>query len=164
MSPCMSVALPAYSPGDCYMTSRADALGSSSSPAPSYAALPRTRCGESTVEYTPRAGLQETPLGNLTKQWRDVTIIFKNQDDSLDTPTYGRNSRYANITFGRGFVKVGHSVCGEIGLENSETVKTICLKVIIPCSVHCVLRPVKVGGPHKSLLVRLWVACAENCG
>ncbi|KAJ7901977.1 hypothetical protein B0H14DRAFT_2669318 [Mycena olivaceomarginata] len=131
----MSVALPAYSPEDYIPCS------TSRSPAPSYAALPRTRCGESTVEYTPRAGLQETPLGNLTKQWRGVTIIFKNQDDSLDTPTYGRNS----------------SVCGEIGLENSEA-------VIIPCSVHCVLRPVKVGGSHKSLLVRLWVACAENCG
>ncbi|KAJ7268850.1 hypothetical protein B0H12DRAFT_1009679 [Mycena haematopus] len=88
----MSVALPAYSP------------------APSYAALPR--CGDAIIEYTPRIGQGEV-LGNFTKQWRDVTIIFKNQDQSSNIPTYGRSS----------------SVCGEIGLENPECVSSVSLKL-----------------------------------
>ncbi|KAJ6594039.1 hypothetical protein B0H19DRAFT_46890 [Mycena capillaripes] len=91
----MSVALPAYA----------------YSPVPSYASLPRS--GDSTIEYTPRAGQTETPLGNLTKQWRDVTVIFKNQNTSSDIPTYRRNS----------------SVCGEIGLEHPESILTISLKL-----------------------------------
>ncbi|KAJ7091251.1 hypothetical protein C8R44DRAFT_817459 [Mycena epipterygia] len=89
----MSVALPAYSP------------------APSYASLPLSN--EDTVEYTPRAGRAETILGNITKQYRDCTIIFHNQDESSGVPTYGRNS----------------SVSGEIGVENPETLLSISLKL-----------------------------------
>ncbi|KAJ7045655.1 hypothetical protein C8F04DRAFT_940012 [Mycena alexandri] len=93
----MSVALPAYA----------------FSPAPSYASLPRT--GDSTVEYTPRAGSIGPASGTLTKNWRGVTVIFKNQEESSQTgiPTYGRNS----------------NICGEIGLENPQAVLTVCLKL-----------------------------------
>ncbi|KAJ7783319.1 hypothetical protein B0H16DRAFT_1496317 [Mycena metata] len=93
----MSVALPAYA----------------FSPTPSYASLPRT--GDSTVEYTPRAGAAGPTSGTLTKNWRGVTIIFKNQEESSQSgiPTYGRNA----------------IICGEIGLENPEAVLTICLKL-----------------------------------
>ncbi|KAJ7497432.1 hypothetical protein FB451DRAFT_1018371 [Mycena latifolia] len=89
----MSLALPAYSP------------------TPSYASLPLPN--EDTIQYTPRAGRPAAIIGNLTKQWRDVTIIFKNQDESTGSPTYGRNS----------------NVCGEIGLEHSEEILTISLKL-----------------------------------
>ncbi|KAF7376266.1 putative UTP--glucose-1-phosphate uridylyltransferase [Mycena sanguinolenta] len=89
----MSVVLPAYSP------------------APSYAALPRS--GDAVIEYTPRIGQPEEDLCNLVKRWRDVTIIFKNQDKSATTPTYGRSS----------------SVCGELGLENSACIATVTLKL-----------------------------------
>ncbi|KAJ7188097.1 hypothetical protein C8R46DRAFT_9653 [Mycena filopes] len=93
----MSVALPAYP----------------FSPAPSYAALPRT--GHSTVEYTPRAGHTGPATGTLTKTWRDVTVIFKHQEESSETgiPTFGRNSL----------------VSGEIGLEKAQNVLTVCLKL-----------------------------------
>jgi hypothetical protein len=80
------------------------------SPAPSYASLPLPN--EDTVQYTPRAGRPEAVLGNLTKQWRGVTVIFKNQETS-GNPTYGRNS----------------SVYGEIGLDRSQDVLSISLKV-----------------------------------
>ncbi|KAJ7076359.1 hypothetical protein B0H15DRAFT_864255 [Mycena belliarum] len=89
----MSVTLPGYSP------------------TPSYASLPLPN--EDTVEYTPRAGRSIVISGNLTKQWRDVTVIFKNQDESSGSPTYGRNS----------------SVYGEIGLEHSEKILKISLKL-----------------------------------
>ncbi|KAJ6587056.1 hypothetical protein DFH09DRAFT_1142427 [Mycena vulgaris] len=91
----MSVTLPAYA----------------YTPAPSYASLPLP--DEDTVQFTPRAGRPEAVLGNLSKQWRNVTVILKNQDNSSDSPTYGRNS----------------SVCGEIGLEHSERILTISLKL-----------------------------------
>ncbi|KAJ7703057.1 hypothetical protein B0H17DRAFT_1041441 [Mycena rosella] len=91
----MSVAVPAYT----------------YTPPPSYASLPLPN--EDTVQYTPRAGRTTAVLGNLTKQWRDVTVIFKNQDASSGSPTYGRNSQ----------------VSGEIGLENSESISTISLKL-----------------------------------
>ncbi|KAJ7446201.1 hypothetical protein B0H11DRAFT_1746030 [Mycena galericulata] len=92
----MSVALPTYA----------------YSPVPSYASLPRPN-EEDTVEYTPRVGRAEAQLGNITKKWRDVTIIFRNQNNSSGTPTYGRNS----------------SVGGEIGLEKSVKILTIKLKL-----------------------------------
>lgn len=84
------------------------------SPAPSYASLPRPN-EEDTVEYTPRFGRAEAQLGNITKQWRDVTIIFRNQENTSSDPTYGRNS----------------SVCGEIGLENPDNILTITLRVTL---------------------------------
>ncbi|KAJ6625496.1 hypothetical protein B0H10DRAFT_1782999 [Mycena sp. CBHHK59/15] len=81
------------------------------SPAPSYASLPLPN--EDTVEYTPRAGRSEAVIGRLTKQWRGVTIIFKNQNESSDAPTYGRNS----------------VISGEIGLDNPENIVSVTLKL-----------------------------------
>ncbi|KAJ7780524.1 hypothetical protein DFH07DRAFT_433049 [Mycena maculata] len=92
----MSVALPAYA----------------YSPVPSYAALPRPN-EEDTVEYTPRQGRTTAQFATITKEWRDVTIIFRNQETSSGPPTFGRNS----------------SCCGEIGLENSKDILTITLKL-----------------------------------
>ncbi|KAJ7163628.1 hypothetical protein C8R43DRAFT_990441 [Mycena crocata] len=90
----MSAALPPYS----YSAS------------PSYSTLPCEN--EDTVDFTPRARRLEAGVGNITKKWRDVTIVFKNQDDS-DTPTYGRNA----------------TVCGEIDLEKTENILFISLKL-----------------------------------
>ncbi|KAJ7072203.1 hypothetical protein C8F01DRAFT_972378 [Mycena amicta] len=97
----MSVALPAYR----------------LTPAPSYAALPRL--GDSTVEFTPRAGRPDAATGTITKRWRDLTVIFKNQcegQDELDSslvPSYGRNA----------------TVCGEMGVGSPDTVLTITIKL-----------------------------------
>ncbi|KAF7315543.1 hypothetical protein MIND_00069600 [Mycena indigotica] len=95
----MSVALPVYG----------------LSPAPSYASLPRS--GHSTVEFTPRAGRPDAATGTLTKKWRELTVIFKNQnedeDDPISVPSYGRNA----------------TVCGEIGIENPENVITVTMKL-----------------------------------
>ncbi|KAF7321632.1 UTP-glucose-1-phosphate uridylyltransferase [Mycena kentingensis (nom. inval.)] len=96
---CMSAALlPAYSP------------------VPSYASLPRE--GDSTVEYTPRAGRQEPATGTITKRWRSLVVIFKNQSQDTvnareEIPTYGRNS----------------AVVGELSVDNAESVRLITVRV-----------------------------------
>ncbi|KAJ7287785.1 hypothetical protein C8J57DRAFT_1284906 [Mycena rebaudengoi] len=92
----MSVALPAYV----------------SIPAPSYASLPLPT--EDTLEYTPRVR-RAAAQRNITKQWKNITIILKNQDDSSEIPTYG----WPGNTI----------VCGEIGLDLPDNIQQVTLKL-----------------------------------
>lgn len=84
--------------------------------APSYSSLPLA--DEETIGYTPRLGAPHAPTGIYTRQWRQLTMLLKEQDEVNRLPVYDRNS----------------CVHGELDLATAVDVVSVTLKVHDRCS------------------------------
>lgn len=86
--------------------------------APLYSSQPSS--DEQRLEYGPHLGPPPSPTGIYVKKSRRTTLILKDQDETAQSPSYGRNS----------------VVSGELSLERCETVLAVVLKVM---SSSCIL-------------------------
>lgn len=85
-----------------------------SAPAPCYAAEPTS--DEQTLEQSPRHGSRTQHTGTYTKATGKVSIILNDQQDGIDTPSYGRHA----------------VVSGIVTLEKPEKVTELVLEVRLP--------------------------------